>query len=79
MQKNLPEAKKFVDWALSEKGQIAIRDEDPRAMVRNGVKTPESIKTIDMDKLINIDIDRLGNEREKVLNEWNKRFGNKAK
>ena len=71
---NLPEAKKFVDWALSEKGQIAIRDEDPRAMVRNGVKT-----TIDMDKLINIDIDRLGNEREKVLNEWNKRFGNKAK
>ena len=76
---NLPEAKKFVDWALSEKGQIAIRDEDPRAMVRNGVKTPESIKTIDMDKLINIDIDRLGNEREKVLNELNKRFGNKAK
>lgn len=76
---NLPEAKKFVDWALSEKGQIAIRDEDPRAMVRNGVKTPESIKTIDMDKLINIDIERLGNEREKVLNEWNKRFGNKAK
>ena len=57
---NLPEAKKFVDWALSEKGQIAIRDEDPRAMVRNGVKTPESIKTIDMDKLINIDIDRFG-------------------
>ena len=76
---NLPEAKKFVDWALSEKGQIAIRDEDPRAMVRDGVKTPESIKTIDMYKLINIDIDRLGNEREKVLNEWNKRFGNKAK
>lgn len=76
---NLPEAKKFIDWALSEKGQIVIRDEDPRAMVRNGIKTPESIKTINMDKLINIDIERLGNEREKVLNEWNKRFGNKAK
>lgn len=76
---NLPEAKKFIDWALSEKGQTVIRDEDPRAMVRNGIKTPESIKTIDMDKLINIDIERLGNEREKVLNEWNKRFGNKAK
>ena len=76
---NLPEAKKFIDWALSEKGQTVIRNEDPRAMVRNGIKTPESIKTIDMDKLINIDIERLGNEREKVLNEWNKRFGNKAK
>lgn len=62
---NLPEAKKFIDWALSEKGQTVIRDEDPRAMVRNGIKTPESIKTIDMDKLINIDIERLGNEREK--------------
>ncbi len=76
---NLPEAKTFIDCALSEKGQTVIRDEDPRAMVRNGIKTPESIKTIDMDKLINIDIERLGNEREKVLNEWNKRFGNKAK
>lgn len=65
---NLPEAKKFIDWALSERGQIVIRDEDPRAMVRNGIKTPESIKTVDMDKLINIDIERLGNEREKVLN-----------
>ena len=32
-----------------------------------------------MDKLINIDIERLGTEREKVLNEWNKRFGNNAK
>ena len=52
---NLPEAKKFIDWALSERGQIVIRDEDPRAMVRNGIKTPESIKTVDMDKLINID------------------------
>ena len=76
---NLASAQKFVDWALSERGQIVIRDEDPRAMVRNGVKTPESIKTVDMSKLIDIDIDRLGNERDKVLNEWNKRFGNKAK
>lgn len=76
---NLSAAQKFVDWALSKRGQIVIRDEDPRAMVRNGIKTPESIKTVDMNKLINIDIERLGNERDKVLNEWNKRFGNKAK
>lgn len=76
---NLKEAQKFVDWALSQRGQEIIRDEDPRAMVRNGVEIPASIKTIEMDKLINIDIERLGTEREKVLNEWNKRFGNKAK
>ena len=48
-------------------------------MVRNGIATPDVVKKIDMDKLINIDIDVLGNDREKVLNEWNKRFGNKAK
>ena len=76
---NLDEAKKFIDWALSEKGQIVIRDEDPRAMVRNGVEIPKSIKTVDMNKLVDIDIERLGTEREKVLNEWKSRFGNKAK
>ncbi|WP_211491979.1 MULTISPECIES: ABC transporter substrate-binding protein [unclassified Fusobacterium] len=76
---NMDSAKKFVDWALSEKGQIAIRNEDPRAMVRNGVPTPKEIKDVDMSKLININIEELGNEREKVLNEWNKRFGNKAR
>ncbi|MFR1676515.1 MAG: extracellular solute-binding protein, partial [Fusobacterium sp.] len=76
---NLDEAKKFIDWALSEKGQIVIRDEDPRAMVRNGVEIPKSIKTVDMSKLVNIDIERLGTEREQVLNEWKSRFGNKAK
>ena len=76
---NLDEAKKFIDWALSEKGQIVIRDEDPRAMVRNGVEIPKSIKTVDMNKLVDIDIERLGTEREQVLNEWKSRFGNKAK
>ena len=76
---NLDEAKKFIDWALSEKGQIVIRDEDPRAMVRKGLENPKCIKTVDMNKLVDIDIESLGTEREKVLNEWKSRFGNKAK
>ena len=48
-------------------------------MVRNGVEIPKSIKTVDMNKLVDIDIERLGTEREQVLNEWKSRFGNKAK
>lgn len=76
---NMDSAKKFVDWALSQKGQEFIRDQDPRAMVRVGVKTPDSIKNIEMNKLIDINIEELGNEREVILKEWNDKFGNKAK
>ena len=75
---NMDEAKAFIDWALSKKGQEFIRDEDPRMMVRSDVEIPKSIKTIDKDKLIKIDIESLGKERESILKKWNDQFGNKA-
>lgn len=75
---NLDEAKTFINWALSKKGQEFIRDQDPRMMVRSDVEIPNSIKTINKDKLIKIDIDALGADREKILKKWNDQFGNKA-
>lgn len=75
---NLDEAKAFIDWALSKKGQEFIRDQDPRMMVRSDVEIPKSVKTIDRDKLIKIDIDALGEDREEILKKWNDQFGNKA-
>ncbi len=76
--KNLDEAKIFIDWALSKKGQEFIRDQDPRMMVRSDVEIPKSIKTLNKDKLIKIDIDALGKDREKILKRWNDEFGSKA-
>ena len=75
---NLDEAKIFIDWALSKKGQEFIRDQDPRMMVRSDVEIPKSVKTINKDKLIKIDIDALGEDREEILKRWNDEFGNKA-
>ncbi|MEG0069175.1 MAG: ABC transporter substrate-binding protein [Cetobacterium sp.] len=75
---NLNEAKIFVDWALSKKGQEFIRDQDPRMMVRNDVEIPKSVKNIDKSKLIKIDIEALGKNREEILKKWNDQFGNKA-
>lgn len=75
---NLDEAKAFVDWALSKKGQEFIRDQDPRMMVRNDIEIPKSIKNIDKSKLIKIDIEALGKNREEILKKWNDQFGNKA-
>lgn len=74
---NLDEAKAFVDWALSKKGQEFIKDQDPRMMVRNDVPTPKSVKNIDKSKLIKIDIEALGKDRDAVLKKWNDEFGNK--
>ena len=75
---NLDEAKAFVDWALSNKGQDFIRDQDPRMMVRNDIEIPKSIKNIDKSKIIKIDIEALGKNREEILKKWNDQFGNKA-
>ncbi|WP_288875972.1 ABC transporter substrate-binding protein [uncultured Fusobacterium sp.] len=75
---NLDEAKAFVDWALSKKGQEFIKSQDPRMMVRSDIEIPKSVKNINKDKLIKLNIDILGADREKVLKKWNDQFGNKA-
>ena len=75
---NLDEAKAFVDWALSKKGQEFIKSQDPRMMVRSDIEIPKSVKNINKDKLIKLNIDTLGADREKVLKKWNDQFGNKA-
>lgn len=75
---NMKEAKQFVDWALSQKGQEFIRDQDPRMMVREGVAIPASIKEIPLDKFIKMDVESLGTDRDAILTEWNEKFGNKA-
>lgn len=75
---NLENAKKFIDWVLSKEGQEYIRDQDPRVMVRKGVETPESLRTVPTEKFIKIDFEKLGKDRNRVLKIWNEKFGKKA-
>lgn len=75
---NLEAAKVFVDWALSKAGQEFIRDQDPRIMTRKDVSIPtQYIKEVSVEKLIKLDIEKLGKDRSNILDEWKKRYGNK--
>lgn len=75
---NTEAAKAFVDWSLSEKGQTFIQEKDPRYMARAEIKPVKSVESMPLDKLVDLDIQKLGTEREHILNKWSEDFGNKS-
>lgn len=75
---NTEAAKVFVDWALSKEGQSFIQEKDPRFMARPDVEPVKSVENLPKDKLVDLDIEKLGTDRDDILNKWNEKFGNKA-
>lgn len=76
---NLDNAKAFVDWALSEKGQKIIFEADQRIMVRPGVPVPDMMKNLNFsqDQLMKVNIETLGAQRKEILSTWDAKIGNK--
>lgn len=74
---NLENAKVFVDWALSAKGQKAICEADPRVMVRQDVPLPEIMQGFTKDQLMKVDLEVFGNERKSVLDAWDNKINKK--
>lgn len=71
------EAKAFVDWMLSDKGQSLIAKYAPPAPVRVGVALPEVVRPIADAHLVKGDLVKIGAERQAILDEWQARFGDK--
>ena len=76
--KNIDSAKLFVDWALSQKGQQFMHEQDPRIMVRDDINLSKDMKAVPMDKLIKMDISLVGSKREEILKTWVEKFGSKS-
>ena len=74
---NMDSAKAFVDWALSERGQVVIRDADPRVMTRTGIAIPDIMKEFSKDKLMKVDLEIFGTERKATLEAWDAKVGKK--
>jgi iron(III) transport system substrate-binding protein len=66
-------AKKFVDWCLSPEGQKVLMQASPRVPTTDVEPLPGVPKLSDL-KLVAYDILRWGNERERVVAEFNKLF-----
>ncbi len=75
--KNLEAAKVFVDWYLSQHGQEILREADARIMARDDVDAPELMKELDKSKLIDFDLERMGSERNSILERWQELVGDK--
>lgn len=75
---NSEAAKAFVDWALSIKGQEFIQEQDPRIMTRPEVANPEIIGEVPVEKFVKLDINKLGSDRDSILNKWDEKFGSKS-
>jgi len=74
---NLEAAKALVDWFLSREGQEILKEADARIMARDDVDPPEEMSGLDRSKLLDFDLERMGREREDILNEWEELIGDR--
>ncbi|MBN2239148.1 MAG: ABC transporter substrate-binding protein [Dehalococcoidales bacterium] len=66
-------AKKFVDWCLSDEGQKILMEASPRVPTTD-VETIEGVPSLSDLNLIAYDIIYWGNERDRVIEEFNARY-----
>lgn len=71
---NMDAAKAFVDWTLSRHGQEVIVKECPRIPTRPDVETPEIMKDVKIENLLDIDIVKAGKDREQILKNWEEKI-----
>ncbi len=72
---NLEAAKALVDWYLSYEGQEILKEADARIMARDDVDPPEEMSGLDRSKLLDFDLERMGREREEILEKWEELIG----
>ena len=71
---NTEGAKKFVDWALSKKGQETIVKFCPRIPARSDIATPDMMKDAKSSYLLKIDIFKATKDRSEILKAWKEKI-----
>ena len=66
-------AQKFVDWTLSPEGQTVLMHASPRVPTTN-VETLEGVPSLSELNLVAYDHIKWGEERERVIEEFNRRY-----
>lgn len=71
--RHLDNAKEFVDWCLSDRGQQVLMEASPRVPVTD-VEPLDQVPSLSDLNLVPYDIVKWGTERERVLEEFNERY-----
>ncbi|CUP51812.1 iron ABC transporter solute-binding lipoprotein [Clostridium baratii] len=72
------EAKEFLDWAISDSAMKEYQVNYPLVTVDNNYKIPDDYPANVKDLLVNMDFEHIGKEKDKVTDEWNKRYDSKS-
>jgi len=75
--KNPEAGRALIDWVLSEKGQETLAKYNTQAPIRPGVKLALAVQAMRDSNLVKTDVVKGGQERRRVLEAWQERFGNK--
>lgn len=68
---NKEAAEVFVDWYLSEHGQTVLQEADDRIMANENVELSDQMsEALDLDKLVDLDLVKMGEDRDMVLERW---------
>lgn len=67
-------AKIFVDWCLSKRGQEVLMQASPRIPVRGDIEVIEGVPNPNDLDFLDIDFMYWGDNRDRVLNEWESRY-----
>nr|WP_245339083.1 putative 2-aminoethylphosphonate ABC transporter substrate-binding protein [Paenibacillus shirakamiensis] len=74
-----PEAKAFLDWAISEEPMKQYNENYAIISIKNDSKTlPEGYTKDPMSQLIKVDLNKAAKNREATLAEWTKRYDAKS-
>lgn len=68
--KNMENAKKFIDFALSKETQEIMASELQRRSIRNDVDAPEGLPALSDIKLVDYDFDWASNDKDANLAKW---------
>ncbi len=73
-----PEAKTFLDWAISDEAMAMYAKVYPIVATDIRVKAPKGWPTDPMSVLINNDLEWAAKNRQRILNEWTRRYDGKS-
>lgn len=73
-----PEAKTFLDWAISDEAMAMYAKVYPIVATDIRVEAPKGWPTDPMSVLINNDLEWAAKNRQRILNEWTRRYDGKS-
>lgn len=74
-----PEAKLFLDWAITDEAMKAYNQNYAIVSVKqDGAPLPEGYSVDPISQLVKLDLKKAAENRDKVLAEWEKRYATKS-